>query len=192
MLICITERCLKNNSWKKYFRRGKIKKKKIPETEEEEKNINYKLFNEYFINYRSPTDMYKKLCSTEVERNEDEVYVINKMLNKMKKKKNIKKLPEDRKFMIEENEKMINIVERILYFNQLNQSGQGFKILMPNQIFSWLPISIAQLKAGNNSEKLKNEIRQLLYSLYRSKNLRSNSIKVWLTLFENGNNLYEH
>ena len=80
--------------------------------------------------------MYKKLCSTEVERNEDEVYVINKMLNKMKKKKNIKKLPEDRKFMIEENEKMINIVERILYFNQLNQSGQGFKILMPNQIFS--------------------------------------------------------
>ena len=94
--------------------------------------------------------------------------------------------------MIEENEKMINIVERILYFNQLNQSGQGFKILMPNQIFSWLPISLAQLKAGNNSEKLKNEIRQLLYSLYRSKNLRSNSIKVWLTLFENGNNLYEH
>ena len=35
-----------------------------------------------------------------------------------------------------------------------------------------LPISLAQLKAGNNSEKLKNEIRQLLYSLYRSKDLR--------------------
>ena len=34
-----------------------------------------------------------------------------------------------------------------------------------------LPILLAQLKAGNNSEKLKNEIRQLLYSLYRSKNL---------------------
>ena len=33
------------------------------------------------------------------------------------------------------------------------------------------PISIAQLKAGNNSEKLKNEIRQLLYFLYRSKKL---------------------
>ena len=123
--------------------------------------------------------MYKKLRSTEVERNEGEVYVINKMLNKMKKKKKtIKKLSEDRKFMIEENEKIINITERILYFNQLNQSGQGFKILMPNQIFSRLPISLAQLKAGNNSEKLKNEIRQLLHSLYRSKNLRSNSIKV--------------
>ena len=36
---------------------------------------------------------------------------------------------------------------------------------------SRLPISLAQLKAGNNSEKLKNEIRQLLYSLYRSKKL---------------------
>ena len=35
-----------------------------------------------------------------------------------------------------------------------------------------LPILLVQLKAGNNSQKLKNEIRQLLYSLYRSKNLR--------------------
>ena len=47
--------------------------------------------------------------------------------------------------------------------------GQGIKILTPQQMLSRLPISLAQLKAGNNSEKLKNEIRQLLYSLYRSK-----------------------
>ena len=40
------------------------------------------------------------------------------------------------------------------------------------------PISLAQLKAGNSSEKPKNEIRQLLYSLYRSKNLHNKSIKV--------------
>ena len=38
-------------------------------------------------------------------------------------------------------------------------------------MFSRLPITLAQLKAGNNSERLKNEIRQLLYSLYRSKNM---------------------
>ena len=49
--------------------------------------------------------------------------------------------------------------------------GEGLKILTPNQMLSRLPISLAQLKAGNNSEKLKNEIRQLLYSLYRSKKL---------------------
>ena len=52
-----------------------------------------------------------------------------------------------------------------------NQQGQGLKILTPDQMLSRLPITLAQLKAGNNSEKLKNEIRQLLYSLSRSKKL---------------------
>ena len=48
-----------------------------------------------------------------------------------------------------------------------DQRGQGLKILTPEQMLTRLPISLAQLKAGNNSEKLKNEIRQLLHSLYR-------------------------
>ena len=64
---------------------------------------------------------------------------------------------------------MVKIIERILEFNQLNQSGQGLKILTPSKMLNKLPIALAQLKARNNSEKLKNEIRQLLYSLYRSK-----------------------
>ena len=108
--------------------------------------------------------MYKDLRGTEGERNEDQVYVIKKMLNKMKK--TIKKVPQDRNVMIGENEKIINIVERILYFNQLNQSVQGLKFSTPNQMLCRLPISSAQLKTGNNSEKLKNKIRQLLYYLY--------------------------
>ena len=58
-----------------------------------------------------------------------------------------------------------------------NQQGQGLKILTPNQMLSRLPISLAQLKAGNNSEKLKNEIRQLFYSLYKSKNLSKHIYK---------------
>ena len=70
-----------------------------------------------------------------------------------------------------------------------NIIGQGLKILTPNQMLSRLPIFLAQLKARNNSEKLKIKIRQLLYSLYRSKKLTEN-IKVWLTLYKNGNNLY--
>ena len=45
-------------------------------------------------------------------------------------------------------------------------------------MLSRLPITLAQVNAGNNSEKLKNEIRQLLYSLYISKNLQNNYIKV--------------
>ena len=83
-------------------------------------------------------------------------------------KKLIEKVPENKKSKIKENEKIINIVDNILYFNQ---SGQGLKTLTPNQMLSRLPISLAQLKARNNSEKLKNEIRQLFYSLYSSKKL---------------------
>ena len=59
-----------------------------------------------------------------------------------------------------------------------NQPGQGLKILTSDQILSRLPITLAQLKAGNNSQKLINEIRQLLYSLSRSKKPTKNSIKV--------------
>ena len=66
---------------------------------------------------------------------------------------------------IEGSDEVIDIVEKILEFNR--QQGKGLKILTPHQMLSRLPISLAQLKAGNNSEKLKNEIRQLLYSLYR-------------------------
>ena len=51
-------------------------------------------------------------------------------------KKNFENVPENKRFKIEENEKIINIVERILYFNQLDQSGRGLKILTPNQIHS--------------------------------------------------------
>ena len=68
---------------------------------------------------------------------------------------------------IEKPFKIVNTVARILDFNRQNQEGQGLKILTPQQMLSRLPISLAKLKAGNNSEKFKNEIRQLLYSLYR-------------------------
>ena len=71
---------------------------------------------------------------------------------------------------IEQPDEILKIVENILEFNR-QQQGQGLKILTPNQMLSRFPITLAQLKAGSNSEKLKNEIRQLLYSLYRLKKL---------------------
>ena len=58
-----------------------------------------------------------------------------------------------------------------------NQQGKGLKILTANQMLSRIPISLAQLKARNNSEKLKNEIRQILHSLYKSKKLTKNVYK---------------
>ena len=63
------------------------------------------------------------------------------------------------------NLNVLNAVLNILGFNEQSQDGQGLKILTPEQMLHRLPISLAQLKAGNNSEKLKIEIRQLLYSL---------------------------
>ena len=81
---------------------------------------------------------------------------------------------ETAKMSINENEKaneILDTVSKIFDFNKQNQEGQGLKILTPQQMLSRLPISLAQVKAGNNSEKLKNEIRQLLYSFYRSKTL---------------------
>ena len=66
---------------------------------------------------------------------------------------------------------MVDLVQEILEFNRQNQEGQRLNIITLQQMPSRLPISLAQLKAGNNSEKLKNAIRQLLYSLYRSKKL---------------------
>ena len=65
----------------------------------------------------------------------------------------------------EKPDKILEIVEEIVKFNEQKQQGLGLKILTPNQMLSRLPITLAQLRAGNNSEKLKNEIRQLLYSL---------------------------
>ena len=81
-------------------------------------------------------------------------------------------MSEDEK-KIEQIDKILKVVKEILDFNKQNQIGKGLKILTPDQMLSRLPITLAQLKAGNNSEKLKNEIRQLLYSLYRSKKLKN-------------------
>ena len=72
----------------------------------------------------------------------------------------------------DKRKKMLKIGSKILDFNLNKQSQQGLKILTSNQTLRRLPISLAQLKAGNNSEKPKNEISQLLYSLYKSKNLQ--------------------
>ena len=48
---------------------------------------------------------------------------------------------------------------------------KGLKILTPKQMFQRLPIAPAQVKAGNNSESLLNEMRQIVYSLYQSKQI---------------------
>ena len=102
------------------------------------------------------------------EENNKLVNMINSGLKDLEEE--IRKMSEEEK-KIEDPELIVEFVKEILKFNEQNQPGKGLKISAPNQMLSRLPMSLAQLKAGNNSEKLKNEIRQLLYSLYRSKNM---------------------
>ena len=63
-----------------------------------------------------------------------------------------------------------------------NQERHRLKILTPDQILSRLPVTLTQLKKGNNSQNLKNKIRQLLYSLYRSKNLTKQFYKILVNI----------
>ena len=79
---------------------------------------------------------------------------------------------------IPENEnpnKIVNIVKKILDFNK-QQKGKGIKILTPKQMLQRLPIALAQVKSGNASENLLNEIRQIIYSLYREKEVTKKSV----------------
>ena len=85
---------------------------------------------------------------------------INEKLTELKNI--VKNVPKDKASKIKENEKIIDIIERILELNNEKKKGLRLKIITPNQMLSRLPITLAQLKAGNNSEKLKNEIRQLI------------------------------
>ena len=61
-----------------------------------------------------------------------------------------------------------------------NQERHRLKILTPDQMLSRLPVTLAQLKNNlqNSSQNLKNKIRQILYSLYRSKNLTKQFYKI--------------
>ena len=79
------------------------------------------------------------------------------------------------------------------------KKGEGLKILNEKQMLNRLPILLAQIEAVNDSIILKNEARQILYSLYRSKLLTKTvynnlikSIRTQHYIYKNGNFLYEH
>ena len=77
-------------------------------------------------------------------------------------------------------------ISRNIY--ESKQKGTGLKILTPYQMLKRLPIALAQIKAGNNSESLLNEIRQIVYSLYRSKEITK---KVYNNIIESIKVLYK-
>ena len=65
-----------------------------------------------------------------------------------------------------------NIRSKTIYKSKQNETeGTGLKILTPKQMLQRLPRALAQVKAGNNSENLLIEMRQIIYSLYQSKKI---------------------
>ena len=110
--------------------------------------INDNLFIEYF-RYQHPNTMLEDLNSTRnTERNNIQAALIGSALTDFRNR--IRSMPEDEIRYKQPNE-IINIVEKILEFDRQQQGG-GLKILTPTQMLSRLPISLAQLKAGNNPE----------------------------------------
>ena len=108
-------------------------------------NINYELFEKYFY-FLAPTVLTKKLYEA---KGKQWVNFNNWFKDKIKKmsKEEIEN---------EKPDKILEIVKEILKYKEQKQQGLGLKISTPNQMLSKLPITLAQLKAGNNSEKLQN------------------------------------
>ena len=141
--------------------------------------INSEMFQEYFKNGR-PSDLLKDLYRINDKKKSSKlVDVIKSGLSDLKNE--TKNMDEKEKETEKPNE-IIDVVEEILEFNKQKQEGKGLKILTSDQMFSRLPITLAQLKAGNNLQKLRNETRQLLYSLCRSKKLTKQFYKSFVDI----------
>ena len=114
---------------------------------DEETDINNKLFTNHFKIQR-PSEMLKLLYQTnDREKNTKLVSMINSGLKDLKEE--IKEMSGEEREN-EKPDKILKIVREILTFNKKTQKGKGIKILTPNQMLSRLPISLVQLKAGNN------------------------------------------
>ena len=142
-----------------------------------------------FYEYMDSKELFNSIKSSQIKFSE----VKNKQkefLNKLSNTRIGRKTPEQYK-TINNLEKFYNSrVEVINFFRDYTEmlsdasynakqnetKGTGLKILTPKQMLQRLPIALAQVKAGNNSEKLLNEIRQIIYSLYQSKEITKKNV----------------
>ena len=175
-------------------------KEESSEDENEELKKTFEQFNEldrvyaalirrYFME-NSSTKIIKKLKNYGMDPNKLQMY--NNLLNRLniglqRLKDDIKNMSKDKveekKHLNHLKDLVGNIIDTKQKLNDMppleteeeaekrQQLRQGLKILTPKQMITRLPILLSQVKAGNNSKKLKNEIRQIIYSLYRSKNV---------------------
>ena len=121
------------------------------------------------VNLRSMSKLMGDILSGKINNK----YDAEKIYREIMKDENL--LRNCKKFSTNENDQTIATI--ILHYlesekeAEKRQKGHGLKIMTPSQLITRLPILLAQKQAGNNSQKFSNEIRQIIYSLYRSKNL---------------------
>ena len=137
-----------------------------------------------FYEYMDSKELFNAIKNNQIKFSE----VKNKQNEFLNKLSNIKigKKTIEQKETINNLEKFYNSREEVINFfrdyiemlsdanydsKQNETKGKGLKILTPKQMLQRLPIALAQVKAGNNSESLLNEIRQIVYSLYQSKQI---------------------
>ena len=115
----------------------------------DEKGISNEIFNKYF-RYQNPSFLAKDLSKTNQSKKKQIVKQTIHSINDLKNSIIKKEIPEN-----ENPNKIIYIVKKIFEFDS-QQKGTRLKILTPKQMLQRLPIALAQVKSGNNSESLLN------------------------------------
>ena len=137
-----------------------------------------------FYEYKDCKELFNAIKNNKINF-DDAVKRQNEILNKLSNIKIGKKTPEQKEVInnlenfYKSREEVINffrdygkmVLDASYKSKQNKTEGKGLKILTPKQMLQRLPIALTQLKAGNNSESLLNEIRQIVYSLYQSKQI---------------------
>ena len=136
-----------------------------------------------FYGYRDSKELFNAIKNNQIKFSEvknKQNEFLNKLTNiKIGKKtdkqeviNNLNKFYHSREEVINFFRDYIEVLSDANYDARQNKTeGTGLKILTPKQMLQRLPIALAQVKAGNNSESLLNEIRQIVYSLYQSKQI---------------------
>ena len=140
-----------------------------------------------FYEYKDSKELFNAIKNNKINY-DDAVKRQDELLNKIsnvkigKKTGNQKEVINNLENFYKSREEVINffrdygkmVLDAFCKSKQNETRGKGLKILTPKQMLQRLSIALAQVKAGNNSESLLNEIRQIVYSLYQSKQITKN------------------
>ena len=137
-----------------------------------------------FYEYKDSKELFNMIKSSQIKFSEaknkqnnflkklNEVKMGNKTIEQRETISNLEKFYKYREEAINFFRDYIDMLSDANYDARKNETdGKGLRILTPKQMLRRLPITLAPVKAGNNSENLLNEIRQIVYSLYQSKQI---------------------